>query len=1057
MHMAIRQTFKIPCLDSEQISRLLEKELSDDEILRISEHLDSCDTCRRRVLASTDTSLEPLNFRLMQERRAVRTPQPADVSISRINAILADYEILREIGRGGMGVVFEAQQLKLNRKVALKVLPALLSAVNPESLVRFRREAELAARLKHTNIIAVFDYGEVDGMPYYAMELVNGPSLSGLLREASDLDVIGAVVEIGRNPDSTTASTGSRDSGHDTPARTGSTTRTNRLYYRQVATWIADVADALQFAHEHNVIHRDIKPSNLLLSNSGRLMISDFGLASNGDCESVTMTRGIVGTARYMSPEQVDPLIGTIGPKSDVYGLGATLYELLAFRPMFPSGNDREVLVDVVKITPPSPRRFNRSIPRELEIICLKSIEKAPKERYASATSMAHDLRRWLLGLPIEARRQRLMGRVLKLARRRKLATGTTLIIAALIGLAGYLYLDSTKWHTTALAEADRADVATIDKTLQSFDTLLREGHSKDGLAMAEAALRRYPKHPKLRAARALFLLRLGRAGEAIDDLNLLVAENPDNADAHRVLTALCRAMGNDAEAEKHARAFESVAGVDTPSHWILRVRSLVEPDNTKRIELLSQILEEDPNNIGCLLDRCWAYGMLEQYSRMLVDAHRAVTLAPGLATCHGYLGKAQFALKDYGHAIRSLGRAIELEPENAGWWIDRSLASQEAGKLDAARFDATQAIAIEPDNARAHSCLGVVKAKLGDPSAGLEDCDTAIRLAPNMFGNYLDRMCIYKSLGLWDKIERDASRAIALAPGKSNGYVWRAIASLNQSSYDRAIDDATAALGLTADNSDALYIRGLSRIRLGHFSDALADFDRCLQLRPRFTTAFECRSEVRWHLGDRLGALADQSRAIELSGASRLPLLNRAIMSAKLGLLDDAIRDFSRVLDDTPNDEATLLARGMVFELKGDFESAIQDYRIVADSTGAGQAHGALWLYFALKEAGRTGEAQAALGRLDQICESNASGGFVSRVVQFIRGANSPTEFIDGGATPGDRAAAYYYVGRVARLNGRLDDAMNSWRKCVEFDRRGILEVDFANAIINVYSGRKD
>jgi tetratricopeptide (TPR) repeat protein len=315
---------------------------------------------------------------------------------------LGDFEITREIGRGGMGVVYEARQVSLNRRVALKVLgPGL--GLTPRAVERFRREAEAAAKLHHTNIVPVYATGEQGGVHYYAMELIDGPSLDAVIRQLRAGDA-----------DTPPAPTAAAVTGPYVPARAtaaapgsggGISSGSSAERFNRAAAMVADVADALHHAHQQGVTHRDVKPSNLLLSPEGRLSVTDFGLARMLEQPGMTLTGEFVGTPAYMSPEQVTAGRVPVDHRTDVYSLGATLYELLTLRPPFAADGRDKLLAMVVQKEPAAPRSIDAKVPRDLETVCLKCLEKDPDRRYQSAKELADDLRRYLNRFAILARR----------------------------------------------------------------------------------------------------------------------------------------------------------------------------------------------------------------------------------------------------------------------------------------------------------------------------------------------------------------------------------------------------------------------------------------------------------------------------------------------------------------------------------------------------------------------------------------------------------------------------------------------------------------------------
>jgi WD40 repeat protein/serine/threonine protein kinase len=380
---------------------------------------------------------------------------------------LGDYRILREIGRGGMGVVYEAEQQALGRRVALKVLlgPA---AQDAKMLARFRRESRTAAQLHHTNIVPVFDVGQQGDLCYYAMQFIRGQALDEVFRELQRLRAgstpgsakeaaaaagplaqslcagkfepaaASEIVEHELEPNAVEPVPGSADTtaaALPDHAELSSVASNYQCYCRNVARLGLQAAQALAYAHAHGIIHRDIKPANLLLDTSGVLWVSDFGLVKTQD-GALTDTGDLVGTLRYMAPERFR---GECDTRADVYALGLTLYELLVLRPAF-EGKDRLHLVEQIgRQEPVRPRVLDPRIPRDLETIVMKAIEKDPKRRYASAEDLAEDLRRYLADEPIKTRRIGPLERLERWGRRNPLLAGLSaaVVLITAIGFAG--------------------------------------------------------------------------------------------------------------------------------------------------------------------------------------------------------------------------------------------------------------------------------------------------------------------------------------------------------------------------------------------------------------------------------------------------------------------------------------------------------------------------------------------------------------------------------------------------------------------------------------------
>ncbi len=359
---------------------------------------------------------------------------------------IGDYKILREIGRGGMGVVYEAQQISLRRRVALKILP-FIGGIDSRQLQRFRNEAEAAAHLHHSHIVPVFAVGCERGVHYYAMQYIEGQSLA---------TVISSLIEDQENNAAKTVETSSkerRDPLASTVARVLSTVNFDRRgrFFHSVALIGKQTAEALEYAHQTGIIHRDIKPGNLLLDSRGEVWIADFGLAQSQNQTGLTVSGELVGTLRYVSPEQAMAKRGIVDHRTDIYSLGATLYELLTLKPVF-DGRNRHALLHQIAFDEPAPlRTINPSIPVDLETILLKAVAKNPAERYGSAQELADDLGRFLEDKSIQAKRPRVIERARKWMRRHPtiVVSSLLLLVLGLVGFATSTFLVAQEqWKT---------------------------------------------------------------------------------------------------------------------------------------------------------------------------------------------------------------------------------------------------------------------------------------------------------------------------------------------------------------------------------------------------------------------------------------------------------------------------------------------------------------------------------------------------------------------------------------------------------------------------------
>jgi serine/threonine protein kinase len=451
---------------------------------------------------------------------------------------LGDYQILREVGRGGMGVVYEAQQLSLGRHVAIKVLSGH-ALLDPRHLGRFQREARSAAKLHHTNIVPVFGVGEQDGLHYYVMQFIQGLGLDEVLHELRRLrqprgkqaltrgdapgrrtdctrEVSAVAVARGllsgefRPPEPVTALTIAPGEaspvvsapgvlGAPSSVRVADTSATIQLpgetegstlsesgsqYWQSVARVGMQVADALAHAAGQGVLHLDIKQSNLLLDDTGNVWVTDFGLAkASGDSENLTQTGDIVGTLRYIAPERFNDR-GDL--RSDVYSLGLTLYELLVLRPAFDEADRNKLVRRVMHDEPVRPRKLNLAVPRDLETVVLKAIARDPAHRYQTPAEMAEDLKRFVEDRPVRARRISTAEQFWRWCRRNPLPAGLLAGIV-LVFLAGFVGVSWQLRQTEAARQDEKNQRGRADALRQAAETARDEAKQSAKRAEEEA------------------------------------------------------------------------------------------------------------------------------------------------------------------------------------------------------------------------------------------------------------------------------------------------------------------------------------------------------------------------------------------------------------------------------------------------------------------------------------------------------------------------------------------------------------------------------------------
>jgi WD40 repeat protein/serine/threonine protein kinase/Flp pilus assembly protein TadD len=425
---------------------------------------------------------------------------------------LGDFRILREIGRGGMGIVYEAEQESLGRHVALKVLPAH-TLLDPQRLQRFQREARAAARLHHTNIVPVFGVGEHEGLHYYVMQFIQGQGLDQILAELARFQrpngpvpaappegalpnttasavSAGAIAQALNTGQFANASAGEEEGSEACPSGVhlpgqpdhATLTDTGRHYWQSVARIGVQVAEAMTYAHSQGILHRDIKPSNLLLDLQGTVWVTDFGLAKASGSENLTHTGDLVGTLRYMAPERFS---GQSDLRSDLYALGLTLYELLTLRPAFDGTDPNKLIPQIVHEEPPRPRKIRPRVPADLETIVLKATAKEPAHRYQTTADLAADLQRFLEDRPIQARRVGPAERLWRWSKRNP-------VMASLIGAVALLLLAVTVGAILSavyygrMAESEQRAKNEAEKTAEESRQRLAQQYLASGVRLMD-------------------------------------------------------------------------------------------------------------------------------------------------------------------------------------------------------------------------------------------------------------------------------------------------------------------------------------------------------------------------------------------------------------------------------------------------------------------------------------------------------------------------------------------------------------------------------------------
>jgi tetratricopeptide (TPR) repeat protein/tRNA A-37 threonylcarbamoyl transferase component Bud32 len=726
---------------------------------------------------------------------------------------ISRYELQERIGEGATALVYAARDRELQRDVAIKILREVIG-MSEIARERFRREAQAAAGLSHPNLVTVYDAGTVDGQAYLVMERVQGRSLEDYLRE--------------RRPDE-----------------------------RGIATILERAARGVAAAHEKGIVHRDLKPANILVSSAGEPKVGDFGMAHLMDSQMELTKTGVpLGTPLYMAPEQILGKAQAITPRTDVYGLGAILYELLCGRPPHVAGGIAELYGKIAREEPVPPRKLNPKIPPELEAIALKALDKEPERRYATAAFFANDLARFIEGKPILARPASPLYRIY---RRMRLHRGAVAGILAALAATGGIALVSQQ-RLRALEEERLRERRAADEQLKraSQDSLELSRKREDSFKRLShlwgrmVAILEWRQQPSRTPAE----IRKELKG-VLAEVSTYIDDHPDMPQGYFIRARAHHAAGTYLSAEAD-----------------LTLALGRHPDFSPGWALLAQAKLER------YVEHLYAWSTRERASRrqeaepILREAEEALRRCDG-----GAPGRASFERWGF-----SWTRADEINETLMLALKERYVQNN----MDAARARLQEAQKKSP----AAEYCDFIGSWAGEVNLALSWVEQAITLAPNWARPYVDRSNLRNMLGDRKKAIDDLTRAIEINPEFAMAYDHRGWYYCLEGKLDEAIDDCTQALKLDPRMATALTHRAEAFRLRGNRKAAVKDCSDAVALAPTMASARGVRGHTHLEMGDVEDAIADLTQAVDLSPDDPLYLAFRALAFR-------AKKDFPRVIQD--------------------------------------------------------------------------------------------------------------------------------------------------------------
>jgi len=811
-----------------------------------------------------------------------------------------DYEILAELGRGGMGVVYLARQISLNRQVALKmILNGTLA--DAKARARFHIEAQAVARLQHPNIVRIHAVGEHEGRVFFTLEYLEG----GNLQQARG--------------------------GMPQPEA-------------EAARLVETLARAVHHIHENGILHRDLKPTNILLAPDGTPKITDFGLAKLQDAEGgPTRTEALIGTPSYMSPEQAAGNTRQIGVPADVYALGIILYELLTGRVPFYGTTVLQTLEQVRTQEPAPPRRFRGRVARDLETICLRCLEKEPGKRYLSAAALADDLHRFLEGQPIAARPVPAWQRLGRWARRRPALVASFLGMVALVGalLAGWSYFGVAE--QLAGHQAEEKYQKFLHRRNEALFYGLLTSDQGEVLLGGEAAAHLQTAAAAAREALALAGLAVASAAAPGDPLPAGPHQDEMTADCYALFLVLASLQAQQAGDGQPARERYREA-----LRTLERARGLglqTQAYHRRRAYFLEQLGELGQARLE--KDRALALapqGALdhflsgeERYRRgdwegAMNAFDRALALQPGHFWAQFFLAVCHLQGQHWEAAKAGLNACLTQQPDFVWGYLFRSFANERLQALPEARADFDKALALNPnEHARYVLVLtrGILHYHQQELPQAAADFQAAMALRPEQYNAYLNLAQVYLAQKQFELATQEMHKAVQLHPPVQVlvGYhVERGRNLLRDNKYEDALQACAAALELAPDQAQPYEVRGRALLALGHFEQAEESLDvYLLKGGEAKADVFRNRGLARMKRGRYPEAADDYTRALERAPDAAL-YQHRGWAHFFADAWKLALRDFARAVELDPDASDAHTGCGLAHVMLGQYRQAVAD-----------------------------------------------------------------------------------------------------------------------------------
>ncbi|HVE39250.1 MAG TPA: protein kinase [Planctomycetota bacterium] len=852
------------------------------------------------------------------------------------------YEVREVLGEGATSVVYAAWDRELHRPVAIKLLRES-AGLSDLARQRFRREAQAAAGMAHPNVVTLYDAGEQDGRPYLVLELVEGRSFSETLQ---------------KNPG----------------------------FRREHVALLAKAARGVGAVHAKGIVHRDLKPGNILVTPSGEPKIGDFGLVHlEGTTMELTRAGATLGTPYYMAPEQVESRPGQISPRTDVYGLGAILYEILSGRAPHVGESLVEIYKQILQDDPVRIRAISPQVPPDLEAIALKALSKDPAARYDNGDDFADDLGRFLAGQPVKAKPPSFADEV-----RKTWVRNRPVFLAAGIGLAVALVVAALvipRWMEEKKARelAERKGKESNDRVWDAREKDLREllslwsdvqiakqgwyqaqkdprdtrGKIEEAVRALSAFIERHPEQPQGYYVRARASLHLDDLERAEADLQKVTALEPgfgpawallgrvylehmwdaslrnkmlqeDNIDEPKVF--LQRATEAFAKVPASASGKGGLDRIDEETTAAPVARTLLiafsEKDMAKAKASLLEIHRQSPSEEFALL--------LGQLAGEIHDqiqwASEAIRIRPHFFKAYFNRGTSKEVMDDLVGAEADYDAALKINPHHAITYLNRAYVRERRGNSAGSLEDSAEAIRRKPGYPGAHQHRAVSLMHLKDFKGAMDEVNEALRLQPDLFTALALRAYIRTEMGDQAGALQDATRAHDLGPRYAYALSVRGLVRFRQGDLAGALADSNEALRLNPKDAATYVQRGGLRMLQDDPKPALADFAEAIRIDPKMARAYNGRAALRLVMGENQAGYEDALRAIALDPKLADAYANRALAEIRLSRFEAAVASATQGVKADSKSSLSYGYRGLARAMLGEFSDALDDLNVALE-----------------------------------------------------------------------------------------------------------------------------